>query len=295
MLRFSQAFPTSPKPMLRMPFVFVSLLLLSTACAERMDSRDEVDEAVGPTLSESEISYSGGGATMNGYLAYDASVDGRRPGVLVVHEWWGHNEHARNRARMLAELGYTALAVDMYGDGRTADHPNDAGALTQEVIADPEGAVARFNAALEVLRGHETTDPDKVAAIGYCFGGGVVLEMARRGMDLDGVVAFHGSLGPPETPTQPGTVVADVLVLVGSDDPFIPLEPLEAFKADLEQAEAEVEVVIYEGVRHSFTNPAADSVGAKFDLPLEYDAKADSASWQAMKDLFDDIFSDAVN
>ncbi|MBT8398903.1 MAG: dienelactone hydrolase family protein [Rhodothermia bacterium] len=260
-----------------------------------MEPGEEADEASGPDVRGTEVNYTGGGATMNGYLTYDASVEGRRPGVLVVHEWWGHNDHARDRARMLAELGYTALAVDMYGDGRTADHPGDASALMQEVISDMDAAVARFNAALDVLRGHETTDPDKIAAIGYCFGGGVVLEMARRGMDLDGVVAFHGSIGPPDTPTEPGTVVADVLVIVGGDDPFVPAEQLGAFRADLEQAEADIEVVVYEGVRHSFTNPAADTVGSKFDLPLEYDAKADSASWQAMKDLFEDIFDDAGN
>lgn len=275
--------------------VITSFLLVSAACTDRMDSPEQMGEAAGPDIRGAEVSYTGGGATMNGYLTYDASVEGSRPGVLVVHEWWGHNEHARNRATMLAEMGYTALAVDMYGDGRTADHPRDAGVLTQEVMSDMDAAVARFNAAVEVLRSHETTDPDKVAAIGYCFGGGVVLEMARRGIDLDGVVAFHGSIGPPETPTEPGTVLADVLVLVGSDDPFVPAEPLEAFKADLEQAEADVDVVVYEGVRHSFTNPAADTVGSKFDLPLKYDAKADSVSWQAMKDLFDDIFSESAN
>ncbi len=271
------------------------VLLFSAACVDRADPGVGTREAVGPDVRGLEVTYTGGGATMNGYLAYDASAEGSRPGVLVVHEWWGHNDHARNRARMLAEVGYTALAVDMYGDGRTADHPRDAGALTQEVMSDMDAAVARFNAALELLRDHETTNPDQIAAIGYCFGGGVVLEMARRGIDLDAVASFHGSIGPPETPTKPGTVRADVLVLVGDDDPFVSMESLGAFKADLAQAEADYDVVVYSGVRHSFTNPAADSVGPKYSLPLKYDAEADSASWQAMRDLFDDVFSNAAD
>ena len=232
----------------------------------------------------------GGGVTMRGYLAYDEALEGQRPGVLVVHEWWGHNAHARNRANMLAEAGYTALAVDMYGDGRTADHPQGASELVQEVVSNMESVSARFVAALELLRNHATTDPENVAAIGYCFGGGVVLEMARGGIDLDGVVSFHGSVGAPQNPTQPGTVRADILVIVGDDDPFIPTEQLEAFKADMQRANADYEVIVYEGVRHSFTNPGADTMGAKFDLPLVYDAKADSSSWQSMLSFFDEIF-----
>jgi len=146
-------------------------------------------------IQTEEVQYKQGEVTLKGYLAYDDSVDGKRPGVLVVHEWWGHNPYARKRAEMLAELGYTAFAVDMYGDGKLADHPETAGEFSSAVMQDITGiGKARFLAALDQLKQHSTTDPKRIAAIGYCFGGGTVLHMARLGVDLDGVVSFHGSL-----------------------------------------------------------------------------------------------------
>jgi Dienelactone hydrolase and related enzymes len=149
-----------------------------------------------------EVEYSANGTRLKGYLAYDDSIEGKRPGVLVVHEWWGHNEYARKRANMLAEMGYTALAVDMYGDGKQAKHPEDAGKFAGELMNNLDLAQKRFEAAMDLLRKHETTDPEHIAAIGYCLGGGIVLNMARRGLDLDGVISYHGSLptnDPPKT------------------------------------------------------------------------------------------------
>ncbi len=237
-----------------------------------------------------DVEYEAGGARMIGYLAWDDAIKGPRPGVLVVHEWWGLNDYARSRARQLAELGYTALAVDMYGDGRQADHPERAGALAQEVNSRWDDARARFAAALELLRAQETTDDARTAAIGYCFGGGMVLNMAREGFDLDGVVSFHGSLGA-HTPAAPGQVVARVLVLHGADDPFVPDDEVAAFKREMDAAGVDYRFIAYPGAVHGFTNPDADRFGAEFNLPLAYDPEADRASWAEMQDFFNRIFS----
>ncbi len=236
-----------------------------------------------------EVSYSAGGLTLNGYLAYDESTKARRPGVLVVHEWWGHNDYARKRARMLAEMGYTALAVDMYGDGKEAAHPDDAGKFANEVFSNLPAGEARFTAAMDILKANPYTDTEKIAAIGYCFGGGVVLHMARVGTDLKGVVSFHGSLGSMHTP-EPGTVKAAVLVANGADDSFVTKEQIDALKAEMEAAGADYRFVSYPGAVHSFTNPAADGFAERFGLPLGYNKEADEASWRDMKEFFDKIF-----
>ncbi|MGM0575997.1 MAG: dienelactone hydrolase family protein [Myxococcota bacterium] len=246
-------------------------------------------EEEGPVIETEEVRYEGGGVTMQGYLAWDASMTGERPGVLVVHEWWGHNDYARKRARMLAELGYTAIAVDMYGDGKTAEHPSEAGEFTKEVMSDLPAARERFEAAVETLREHPTVRPDDVAAIGYCFGGGVVLHMARAGFDLDGVASFHGSLAT-ETPAEPGDVEAEILVLHGGADELVPEEQVEAFRDEMERAGADYDVVVYDGAMHSFTNPDADARAEEFGLPLAYDAEADRKSWERLEAFLERVF-----
>src|SRR5208283_2555459 len=168
-------------------------------------------------IQERVIEYSAPGIVMKGYLAYDESIKGKRPGVLVVHEWWGLNDYSRKRARMLAELGYTALAVDMYGDGKQALDPDEATKLSSGVMKDFNAAVARFTAAQEYLKQQPTVDPSNIAAIGYCFGGGIVLNMARHGLDLKGVASFHGGLTAIK-PARPGTVKAKMLILNGAAD-----------------------------------------------------------------------------
>ena len=150
--------------------------------------------AAKPMVEGKDVQYSADGVVLKGYLAYDKNVKGKRPGVLVVHEWWGLNDYARKRANMLAEMGYVALAVDMYGDGKQAMHPDDAGKFSSELMKNFDVAKARFMAALEFLKAQPAVDPDRIAAIGYCFGGGVVLNMARQGVDLKGVASFHGGL-----------------------------------------------------------------------------------------------------
>jgi dienelactone hydrolase len=235
------------------------------------------------------VTYQSGDTVMKGYLAYDAARSGKRPGVLVVHEWWGLNDYARKRAHMLAKLGYTALAVDMYGNGKTAGHPDDAGKFAGEVKKNMAVAEARFKAALELLKQQPTVDDSKIAAIGYCFGGGIVLEMARRGVDLDAVVSFHGSLGTA-SPAKRGDIKARILVANGADDPFTKPEQIEAFKKEMDAADADYKFINYPGARHAFTNPGADEYGKKFNLPMAYNQAADKASWKAMKQIFSEVF-----
>lgn len=236
-----------------------------------------------------QVTYAAGGVTMKGYLAYDDAVQGRRPGVLVVHEWWGHNEYARHRADLLAQLGYTALAVDMYGDGKRAEHPDDAGKFAAAVMQNMPVAQARFEAALALLKKHRTTDSTRIAAIGYCFGGGVVLQMARLGVALKGVVSFHGSYGT-QTPAQPGKVKAAVLVCHGAADQFATAEQIAAFQQEMTDAKVDFQFISYPDAKHSFTSPAADSAAQKFNLPLAYNRAADEKSWADMQQFFKKIF-----
>jgi dienelactone hydrolase len=227
--------------------------------------------------------------TMKGYLAYDESIRAKRPGVLVVHEWWGLNDYARRRARMLAELGYVALAVDMYGDAKQAMHPDDAVKFSSEVSRNFDVSKGRFLAAMAFLKQQGTVDPGRIAAIGYCFGGSVVLNMAREGIDLKGVASFHGSLTAVK-PAQPGRVKAKVLVLHGGDDQFIPQEQIEAFKKEMKSAGADLRFISYPGALHSFTSPEADELGKKFGMAIAYHAEADKESWNELKAFLKTMF-----
>ncbi len=236
-----------------------------------------------------EIIYYEGDTVLKGYLAHDDTYKGSRPGVLVVHEWWGHNDYARKRARMLATLGYTALAVDMYGGGKQASHPEDAGKFAGEAKKNMNTARARFLSAMDLLINHSTVNPDKVAAIGYCFGGGIVLEMARMGVDLDGVVSFHGSL-TTNTPAEKAKVKSRILVLNGAEDPFVTKEQIDTFKKEMHDAGADFTFINYPDAKHSFTSPDADIYARKFNIPLQYNAKADQKSWNEMQIFFNEIF-----
>jgi dienelactone hydrolase len=242
-----------------------------------------------PRISGKTVEYSAQGVVMKGYLAYDDSIKGRRPGVLVVHEWWGLNDYARKRARMVAELGYTALAVDMYGDGKRAMHPDDAKKFSSELMKNFDDAKARFTAAMEFLKQQPSVDPTRIAAIGYCMGGGVVLNMARQGVDLKGVASFHGSLSAVK-PAQPGSVKAKVLVLHGGDDKFIPPEQIEAFKQEMKSAGVDFQFISYPGAVHSFTNSDANELGKKYNMPIAYNADADRKSWGELKGFLRKIF-----
>jgi dienelactone hydrolase len=240
-------------------------------------------------LHTEEMDYRSNGQNLRGFIAYDKTVQEKRPGILVVHEWWGHNEYVRERARMLAMLGYTAMALDMYGDGKQATHPEEAGKFAEEVRQNKDEAKKRFITALNLLRSHETVDPNHIAAIGYCFGGGVVLLMARAGADLDGVVSFHGSL-TTDTPAMPGAVKARILVLHGADDQFVTGEQVNQFKKEMEEAQVDYKFIAYPGAKHGFTNPDADSYAEKFNIPLKYDAEADRQSWAEMQAFLNALF-----
>ena len=240
-------------------------------------------------LKTSEISYQVGDQEFTGYLAYDDSVKGKRPGVLVVHEWWGHNEHARKRAEMLAGAGYTAFALDMYGAGKLAEHPNDAKAMMMAMFGNMEESTKRFRAAKNILMEHNTVASDKIAAIGFCMGGGLSMAMGRMGEDLDGIVVLHGTIGS-KTPVAKGVMKAQVLAMIGGDDPNIPKEQIDSFKKEMDAAGVKYEVVVYPGVKHSFTNPAATELGKKFNAPLAYDEAADKDSWKRTQKFLKDIF-----
>lgn len=257
------------------------LFLAITLCAA---------SAASAKVSGREVEYRDGDTVLKGYLAQNTALKGKRPAVLVVHEWWGHNEYARKRARMLAEMGYVALAVDMYGDGKTAQHPDDAGKFAGEVMKNKAVGEARFNAALDFIKKQPSVDTTRIAAIGYCFGGGVVLHMARQGADLKGVASFHGSLAT-DSPAKEGAVKARVLVFSGEADKMIPAEQVAAFKEEMTKAGASFRFVGYPGVLHSFTNPDADKFAAKFKLPMAYDKKADQDSWAETKKFFKEIFA----
>lgn len=234
-----------------------------------------------------EVTYTVNGTEFTGYLARPDGKASRLGGVLVVHEWWGHNQYVRDRADMLAELGYVALAVDMYGGGKLADHPKTAGKFAGEVKKNMDEGEKRFKAGLDLLASQPGVASDKIGAIGYCFGGGVVLEMARRGLPLASVASFHGSLGglSPVTSEVKGT---QVLVLNGADDPFIKAEQISQFKSDMDAAGIQYEFINYPGAVHSFTNKGATEIGKKFGIPVAYNAEADQKSWEAMKALFEE-------
>lgn len=217
-------------------------------------------------------------------LYHYSAVTKAAPAVVVVHEWWGLNDYARERAKQLAELGYTAIAVDMYGTGKSTTHPKDATAFMNAALAEPEKMNARFDAALGILRKQSSVDGDKLFAIGYCFGGAVVLNQARRGLDLAGVASFHGSLGT-ETQVEPGTIKAKVLVATGGADPMVPAKQVAGFVEEMTNAGVDFELLSFPNVVHSFTNPGSTALGKKYDMPLAYDANADKVSWAALMDM----------
>lgn len=236
-------------------------------------------------LKTEEVTYQHGETMLKGYLAWDDASKDLRPGVLVVHEWWGHNEHARRSAEKLAEAGYIAFAVDMYGEGKTTDHPPTAGEWSQFITQNPKIGQGRFDVAYQLLSEHRLTAPRQMAAIGYCFGGTTVLTLAQGGVDLDGVVSFHG--GPPAYPPQKA-IGPKILILHGYDDPLATRSSMIQYEKALSEVDADWQATYYGGVAHSFTNPSADGRG----IPgLRYDADADWRSWNAMLLFLDELFS----
>jgi dienelactone hydrolase len=258
---------------------------ISFAACNNSDKKAETKES---KLKEENITYTADSVTMNGFVVYDESKEGARPAVLVVHEWWGLNDYPKMRARELAKLGYTAMAIDMYGNGKTADNPADAEKLAMPFYMNPQMAKNRFDAALTKLKSYSEVDGNKVAAIGYCFGGAQVLNMARLGDDLKGVVSFHGNL--VGTPADKNLLKAKILVCHGADDKFVLPPEVAQFKKQMDSIGADYTFKQYPNANHSFTNPNSTAMGQKFNLPIAYNAAADSASWKDMKEFFERIF-----
>ncbi|MEW6086894.1 MAG: dienelactone hydrolase family protein [bacterium] len=231
------------------------------------------------------VEYKHGDAILEGYLVYESNIEGKRPGVIVVHEWWGHNQYVRKRAEQLAGLGYLAFAIDMYGKGKTAKNAKEAGELAGRFRGDRELMRARANAGLDVLKKHDLADAKRIAAIGYCFGGTTVLELARGGAGLSGVVSFHGSLDAPNYDKK--DIKAKVLVLHGGDDSSVKPEHMSGFQDEMRKSNVDWQVYIYGGAVHSFTNPDSGNDPSK---GVAYNEKADMRSWEAMKLFFAEIF-----
>lgn len=234
------------------------------------------------------VEYNDGDTALKGFLLYDDALEGKRPGLIVVHEWWGLNDYAMQRAEMLAELGYVAFAIDMYGGEKVTEHGKEAKTWMTQITENVEAWQKRAQLGLDILKAHELVDPAYTAAVGYCFGGATALQMAYAGADLNGVVSFHGSL-PPATETQQKNIKAKVLVAHGEDDGFIPPERILAFKQALNGSGADWQMVTYGGARHGFTNPDADAYGID---GVKYDEKADNRSWALMQSFLDEVFSE---
>lgn len=234
-------------------------------------------------IKTEKVEYEHEGDKLTGYLIYDDKTTDKRPGVLVIHEWWGLNDFAKKRATMIAELGYVAFAADMYGNNQVTDKPSQAQEWMQEVTADKEFWRDRAMSGLEQLNKSPLVDTTKVAAIGYCFGGGTVLQMAYAGTDIQGVVSFHGSLPIVE---KDDTIKTKILATHGNADSFIAREILEQFQQELDKTDADWQLINYGHARHAFTNPNAGQYGVE---NLKYDEKADRRSWQAMQAFFAEI------
>lgn len=232
------------------------------------------------------VSYEYGGTTLKGYLAWDDSLTGKRPGVLVVHDFWGLNDYAKRRAEQLAGLGYVAFAADMYGDGKVGAHPDEARAMMAAVKKNLETWRGRAKAALATLKAQPNVDAARLAAIGYCFGGGTVLQLAYIGADLKAVVSFHGALSVPDS-TKDIPKTMKLLILQGADDPYVTAETIQKLKAALEAGQVDYKFIAYPGAVHSFTVKEA---GDDPKTGAAYNAQADKKSWEEMLKLFGDIF-----
>lgn len=245
-------------------------------------------QSVNARIVSEAIEYMDGDTVLTGYLYFDDGIQGKRPGVLVIHEWWGLNDYAKRRAEMLAGMGYVAFAADMYGDRKVTTHAEDAKGWMTQITSNIDAWQKRARRGLDVLRKHELTRADDVAAVGYCFGGATVMQLAYSGSDIDGVVSFHGSL-PVASEAQAKAIRTRVMVAHGYADSFIPEERIAGFKKALDNAGVDWQFNTYSGAKHGFTNPDAGLYGVG---ALAYDASADKRSWQQMQNFLEEIFAD---
>ena len=241
-----------------------------------------------PLLAQAKteiVNYKDGNTNLKGFFACKESKS-KLPVVLIVHEWWGLNDYPKMRAQQIAGLGYAAFAVDMYGDGKVATSPDEAGKFAGEVRGDLSKLRNRINAAYEFIKKDKRIDPHKIAIIGYCFGGTVALELARSGADLKGVVVFHGGLSTAN-PSETKNVKAKILVCTGGDDKYVPEKDILAFQDEMNKAKVDWQINIYSGAVHAFTNPKSGNNPAS---NVAYNENADKRSFEAMKQLFKEIF-----
>jgi dienelactone hydrolase len=274
-------------------FTAATIFLFSSCNNEQSSSKETNTDSsttvtATPVLAEQNVTYAAGGVTMDGYVVYDSTKHGVRPAIIVIPEWWGLNDYPKMRARKLAELGYIAMAIDLYGDGKVADNPTKAQEYANPFYQDPQMAKTRFDAAMAKLKSYPEADTSNLAAIGYCFGGAQALNVAKLGEDLKGIVSFHGNL--IGTPVKKGLLKAKLLICHGADDKFVQSSEVDIFKKQMDSIGADYTVINYPGATHAFTNPASTETGKKFNLPIAYNGAADTASWNAMKDFFGKIF-----
>ncbi|MCL1672588.1 dienelactone hydrolase family protein [Elizabethkingia ursingii] len=276
---------------MKIQILSVSLLLLlsgAIACKKTPENTDsKYTKNLQKEITTEDLTYSENDKTFKSFLAFDKNKSGKLPVVLIIPEWWGMNDYVKNRAKQLAESGYMAIAVDMYGEGKMVDNPDDAGKLAKPFYGNAELAKQSFEAALKQIEKNEKADTGKMAAIGYCFGGAMALNMARINEPLKGVISFHGNL---MTGVKPVTNKIPVLVLNGEDDTFVPKDEIVSFKKQMDSAGVQYKFVNYPGAIHSFTNPDATAVGKKYKLKVAYNEAADKASWEEMITFFNKIF-----
>ncbi len=249
-----------------------------------------ISQTAKAALVTKEVVYKDGATELTGYLVYDDAFQGSLPGVMVVHEWWGHNDYVRNRADQLAALGYVAFAADMYGTGKLATTPDEAKALSKPFYDDRKLMQSRAAAGLAILAAEPKVLKENIGVIGYCFGGTVALEVARSGADVDGVVSFHGGLGTT-SPAQKGVVKARVLALNGKADSMVPESEKMGFVEEMTNAGVDFKSMDYPDAKHAFTNPAATETGKKFGLDVAYNEEADKNSWAEMREFFKKVFT----
>jgi len=266
---------------------FAFALLLVSCNNEDNNKEADKTEVKTPKIKEETVTYSIDSLNMNNYVAFDENVEGKRPAILVIHEWWGLNDYTKRRAKMLAELGYIAMAVDMYGNGRIGNDPGAAQNLAMPYYQHPDMAKKIFDRAVEELKKNPNVDQTKMAGIGYCFGGGMLLNFVRMGEPLNGIVSFHGSL--LGTPANKDLTKAEILVCHGEADSFVNAQ-VAPFKKQMDSIGKSYTFKSYPGATHAFTNPDATENGKKFKMPIEYNAAADTASWNDMKEFFGRIF-----
>ncbi len=274
-----------------LPFALSGFIIISSFMACNNEPKQDAQApaaADSAVYKEENVTYTGDNTTMNGYIVYDENNKNRRPAVLVVPEWWGLNDYPKMRARMLAKLGYVAMAIDMYGGGKTAETPDSAGKFAGALYKDPKGAKARIDAAIAKISTYAVVDTANIGAIGYCFGGGMLLNTARLGDELKGVVSFHGSL--LGTPARKDLLKTKILVCHGNADQFVSQKDVAEFRKQMDSIGADYTFIGYDSATHAFTNPTSTVNGVKFKMPIAYNAKADTASWDSMKGFFATLF-----